>query len=979
MNNESKILESKRSTITYWGRIMLWLTHLNLSDDGEGGDDNGLVKPVFFDRGKKKQEYFNGPERVQQILKTSDDEVILYEEFKEEAVIATAMKQIDNNGYMNKHELNLTDLSVENSNMLGSLFQYKQASGHVKNVWSINKSFRRLGKLLAAIFVLLAASINSFADVGPLDKTGDQVVCIGSIEPYGVEDLSGGTSSFTWSINPADGGTISGTTNLIDVHWTKAGTYVLSLVEHNAQGCDGEVVSITVTVMPLPTATIAYSGSPYCASGTAVVSQTGQAGGTYHSTTGLIVDASTGTVDLVASTAGTYTVTYDFSNGTCSSTTEASITINALPTATIAYSGSPYCASGTAVALQTGQAGGTYHSTTGLIVDASTGTVDLVASTAGTYTVTYEFSNGTCSSTTETSITINALPTATIAYSGSPYCASGTAVVTQTGQAGGTYNSTTGLVVNASTGTVDLVASTAGTYTVTYDFSNGTCSSTTEASITINALPTATIAYSGSPYCASGTAVALQTGQAGGTYHSTTGLVVDASTGTVDLVASTAGTYTVTYEFSNGTCSSTTETSITINALPMATIAYSGSPYCASGTAVVLQTGQAGGTYHSTTGLVVNASTGTVDLVASTAGTYTVTYDFSNGTCSSTTEASITINALPTATIAYSGSPYCASGTAVALQTGQAGGTYHSTTGLVVDASTGTVDLVASTAGTYTVTYEFNDGTCSSTTETSITINALPTATIAYSGSPYCASGTAVVLQTGQTGGTYHSTTGLIVDASTGTVDLVASTAGTYTVTYEFSNGTCSNTTESSITINSIPVATIAYNGSPYCATGTATVTQTGQAGGTYHSITGLVIDALTGTVDLMASTVGTYTVTYDFSNGACTNTTETSITIKSLPDPTLNGPSPICESSISNIYQTDSGKTNYVWTVSTGGQVTAGGTASDGTVTVTWITPGDQSVTVNYTDQNGCSAAAAKAYNVVVTPLPKTSPIYHK
>ncbi len=41
MNNESKILEFKRSTITYPGRIMLWLTHLNLSDDGEGEDDNG--------------------------------------------------------------------------------------------------------------------------------------------------------------------------------------------------------------------------------------------------------------------------------------------------------------------------------------------------------------------------------------------------------------------------------------------------------------------------------------------------------------------------------------------------------------------------------------------------------------------------------------------------------------------------------------------------------------------------------------------------------------------------------------------------------------------------------------------------------------------------------------------------------------------------------------------------------------------------
>src|SRR4029077_5905865 len=130
----------------------------------------------------------------------------------------------------------------------------------------------------------------------------------------------------------------------------------------------------------------------------------------------------------------------------------------------------------------------------------------------GTYTITYSFTNGTCSNTTTTSITINALPTATIAYAGSPYCATGTATVTQTGQAGGTYTAPAGVTINGATGDINLTSSTAGTYTVTYTFSNGTCSNTTTTSITINALPTATIAYAGSPYCATGTAAVTQTG-----------------------------------------------------------------------------------------------------------------------------------------------------------------------------------------------------------------------------------------------------------------------------------------------------------------------------------------------------------------------------------------------------------------------------------------------------------------------------------
>ena len=170
---------------------------------------------------------------------------------------------------------------------------------------------------------------------------------------------------------------------------------------------------------------------------------------------------------------------------------------------------------------QTGTAGGTYSSRRRAEHQRGhSGQIDLVASTPGTYTVTYAFSSGGCNSTATASVTINALPVATIAYAGSPYCAVGTASVTQTGTAGGTYSSRRGLSINGARGQIDLVASTPGTYTVTYAFSSGGCNSTATASVTINALPVATIAYAGSPYCAVGTATVAQTGTAGGTYSS---------------------------------------------------------------------------------------------------------------------------------------------------------------------------------------------------------------------------------------------------------------------------------------------------------------------------------------------------------------------------------------------------------------------------------------------------------------------------
>jgi gliding motility-associated-like protein len=772
--------------------------------------------------------------------------------------------------------------------------------------------------------------------------------------------VSGGVYSSTAGLS------INGGTGAVNLVASTAGTYTVTYAFSN--GTCSNTTTTTIKINPLPVASIAYAGTPYCATGTASVTQTGVGGGSYASTAGLVINSSTGAINLVTSTAGTYTVTYSFTNGTCSNTATTSVTINALPVAAISYAGTPYCATGTATVTQTGLSGGVYSSTAGLSLNSSTGAINLAASTAGTYTVSYAFSNGTCSQTTTTSVTINAMPVASLAYAGTPYCATGTAAVTQTGVVGGTYSSTAGLVINSSTGSVDLVASTAGTYTVSYSFTNGTCSSTTTASITIKALPVASISYAGTPYCATGTAAVTQTGQAGGVYSSTAGLSLNSSTGAINLVASTAGTYTVTYSFTNGGCSNTTTASVTINALPVASIAYAGSPYCATGTASVTQTGVGGGTYGSTAGLVIDAGTGAIDLVASTAGTYIVTYTFTNGTCSNTTTTSVTIKALPVASIAYAGSPYCAMGTATVTQTGLAGGSYSSATGLSLNSSTGAINLATSVAGTYTVTYTFNNGSCGSTATSTVVINALPVASIAYAGSPYCATGIASVTQTGAVGGTYSSTAGLVIDAGTGAVDLVASTAGTYTVTYAFTNGTCSNSTTASVVINALPVAAISYAGSPYCATGTASVTRTGVTGGSYSSTPGLVINSGTGAINLATSTAGTYTVTYSFNNGVCSNTATATVTINALPVASIAYPAnPYCENGTAVVVQTGVSGGTYS---STSGLVIDAGT---GTVDLGSSLAGVYTVT--YSFGNGvCSNTTTASITIHALPLATVS-----
>jgi hypothetical protein len=512
-------------------------------------------------------------------------------------------------------------------------------------------------------------------------------------------------------------------------------------------GCESGRTAVLATVTTPPAATISYAASSYCTNaGTATVTRTGTAGGTYSSTPGLTINAATGDVTLGTSTPGTYTVTYTVApaGGCPVFTTTASITIIAGSSATIAYTGSPYCLNaGTATVTRTGTAGGTYSSTAGLTINAVTGDVTLSTSTPGTYTVTYTVAaNGSCPAfTTTASITITTAFNAAISYAGTPYCSSaGTATVTQTGSAGGTYSSPGGLTLNPTTGAVNIGSSTPGTYTVTYTIpaAGGCAVFTATTSLTITASPSATISYAGSPYCSSaGTATAIRTGTAGGTYSSTAGLTINPATGAVTLGTSTPGTYTVTYTVAaGGGCATfTTTTSITITAANNATIAYAGSPYCnTTGTATVTQTGTAGGVYSATpSGLSLNAATGAITLATSTGGTYTVTYTVAaTGGCPVfTTTASVTINGVSTAPTSASASVpnVCLPGGVTNLSVVGGilgtGASYRWYTGSCGGTLVGTGAVLTGISVTATTTFYVRaEGTCGNTACASVTVTA---------------------------------------------------------------------------------------------------------------------------------------------------------------------------------------------------------------------------------------------------------------
>ncbi|WP_210518218.1 T9SS type A sorting domain-containing protein [Hymenobacter terricola] len=265
------------------------------------------------------------------------------------------------------------------------------------------------------------------------------------------------------------------------------------------------------------------------------------------------------------------------------------------------------------------------------------------------------------------------------------------------------------------------------------------------------------------------------------------------------------------------------------------------------------------------------AFTGTANL--SVLGTYTATVTtllLGDDNPANNALAPVTITSgTRSATFTYPTAIICAGATgtvAATLATGASAGAFTSTTGLTINATTGAITPGTSTAGTYVVTNTLPaTATCPALTTTqSVTIAPASVATFSYPATGNCAGSTgttAATLGTGATAGTFTSTTGLTVNATTGAVTLATSTAGTYTVTNTVAPaGGCAATATATITVNPTPtrpVLTAAYNGAVTTLTSSATT-------GNQFYLNGAIITGATNQTYVVNGTVaqlGSYTV----------------------------------------------------------------------------------------------------------------------
>ncbi|HEX9981171.1 MAG TPA: gliding motility-associated C-terminal domain-containing protein [Flavobacterium sp.] len=776
----------------------------------------------------------------------------------------------------------------------------------------------------------------------------------------------------TYTVNggPNQNITLSGSgTAAITTTYTVTTTYTLiSAVTGGTPPCSQpQSGTVTITVLPLPTASIASSVT-ICSGQSATVTFTGTPNAivTYNINGGasqtVVLNAS-GTATIT----NTYTATTVFnlvsvaSAGTpsCSRPLTGSVTITVVPLPLVTISSNPatVCPGGSATITFTGTANAvvTYSINGG-------GNLFITLNASGTATIT-----GTYNVTTTYTLVSAATP-------GTPSC-----IQPLTGSATVTVVPLPTVSISAST---TICSGQSATVTFT-----GTANAV--VTYTVNGGPNQLITLNGS-----GSATITNTYTATTTFS----LVSAATSGTPSCSQPQAGTVV-----------------ITVVQLPVVTIA-ANTTICSGQSATVTFTGTANAviTYNINGGtnqtIILNAS-GTATIT----NTYTATTVFNlvnastAGTpaCTQPVTGSVTITVLPPPTVAMAANATICSGQTTTVTFT---GTPNAIIQFTINGDAQTITLngagIATITNTYTATTVFNlvsvasGGTpgCSLPISGSVTIMVIQLPTVTISGTAsVCPNGPATVIFTGTPNATVtYSVNGgpnqnITLNASgTAVITSNYSITTTYTLISVTTTGTpsCSQPVTGSVVITVLPppTATIAAS-TTICSGESATVTFTGTANAVVtYNINGGANQTITLSASGTAAITTTYTSTTIYNlvsastqgSPGCSQPLTGSVTITVMPPPTvtISASTNVCPGGTATITFTGTANAVVTYTINGGPDQTIPLSAS-GTATIT----GTYNVTTTYTlvsvattGTPSCSVPQSGAVTITVLPLPTAS-----
>ncbi|ALM48519.1 hypothetical protein AMR72_06155 [Flavobacterium psychrophilum] len=810
--------------------------------------------------------------------------------------------------------------------------------------------------------VRLAVTVTVSDAPTPTTNDSTQDFCVANSPT--VASIQVNQTGVLWFTTATGGTALPATTALVN------GTTYYGALVNATSGCTSSVrLAVTVTVTDAPTPTTTDTTQDFCLTSNPTVAniQVNEAGVVwYTAATGGTVVANT--TALVSGT--TYYASLTNATTGCTSAVRLAVTVTVgnAPTPTTLDTTQDFCSvtnptvaniqvNETGVVWYTAATGGTVVPNTTVLVSGATYYASLTDAATG------------CTSAVRlaVTITVNSAPTPTTNNATQAFCtidaptvanlqANEPGVVWYTAATGGTIVPATAPLVNGTT--------YYGSITV------GNCVSAVRLAVTVTVSPgvTPTTADTTQTFCVvtSPTVANIQVDQPGVVFYTT-------ATGGTALAANTplvnGTTYYASYTDPATGCASSVRLAIqvTVDNGTAPTTNNTIQTFCASdnptvadiqvnGQGIVWYTAPVGGTVVDPATPLSNeiiyyaASTNAGGCVSSVR--LAITVIIQNGATPTTNDTTQTFCTIDNPTVAniqvnepgvvwYATS---AGGTPIAATTPLvSGATYYGS--IVSPAGCESIVRLA-------VTITISNGTTPTTNDTTQEFCGADSPTVAS----LQVNQTGVVFYTDATGGT----------ALAGTTPLTNATV--YYASYTDPATGCQSAVRLAITvtINNGVTPTTADTTQEFCAGDNPTLAdiQINEPGVVWYT-------TATGGIPLNANAPLTNNATYYASitvNG-CASATRLAVTviINQGGTATITGGGPTACFGEEVTYTTQAGNTAYVWDV-VGGDIIAGGTTADNTVTVRWTEVGQAFVSVSYTDANGCSGVASADLDIEVT-----------
>jgi hypothetical protein len=400
-------------------------------------------------------------------------------------------------------------------------------------------------------------------------------------------------------------------------------------------------------------------------------------------------------------------------------------------------------------------------------------------------------------------------------------------------------------------------------------------------------------------------------------------------------------------------CTTTDQVLVTVQPLPVVSIANQTITSFCDGGSVVMTSTPAAQNYAWSQGTTAVGSA--ASYTATTSGNYSLVvtnfYPLSGISCSSVPSNAITVaaNPIPNTVITASGPTTVCQGGSVTL-TASASNSTGALTYLWSNGAT-TPSITTAASGSYTVTITNVFGCSAQSTATAVNILPLPVATITPSGSTtFCAGGSVSLAASAGTSYVWTNSS-----ATTGTIN--ATLPGSYAVTVTSLNGCSATSTPITVNVLAVPANAPIAGPSALCVGNTIALSNP-VSNGVWSSSNSAVLNVNATTGSGVGTGAGAATITYTTTGAnGCTSAQTAAVSVTGTPVATIStsGATAVCIGG--TVTLTANAAQSYLWN---NNATTQSITVSNG---------GAYSVIIS--NGPGCSSAASAPTTVTINPLP--------